>query len=215
LPFDLIQVHLYSASRAGAVFLPLTLVIAALSRWSGGLLDRFGPRLPLTIGPSIAALGFALLALPGMDAPYWATFLAPMMILGLGLAVSVAPLTTSVINAVPAHRAGVASGINNAVAEVAALLAVAIFGAVAVNVFNPAVNRRLATQVASAEVTRAVESAHGKFVIEPARLPVREEDRRIAESMVRESLALSIRVVMVLAAALALAGAACAAVAMR
>jgi EmrB/QacA subfamily drug resistance transporter len=215
LPFDLIQVHLYSASRAGAVFLPFTLVIAALSRWSGGLLDRFGPRLPLTIGPSITALGFALLALPGMEGPYWATFLAPMIILGLGLAVSVAPLTTSVMNAVPTHQAGVASGVNNSVAEVAALLAVAIFGAVAVNTFNPEVDRQLATQAVSAEVTRAVESARGKFVIEPARLPAREEDRRIAESMVRESLARSIRVVMVLAAALALAGAACAAVAMR
>jgi EmrB/QacA subfamily drug resistance transporter len=215
LPFDLIQVHGYSATLTGAVFLPFTLVMAALSRWSGGLLDQYGARLPLTIGPSIAAVGFALLAMAGTGGPFWATFLAPMVVLGLGMAVSVAPLTTSVINAVPTHQAGVASGVNNAVAAVASLLAVAIFGAVALNAFNSALDDRLASEPVSAEVKRAVEAARGKFVIAPAPASVREEDRRIARSIVTDSLATSIRLVMWLGAALALAGAGCAALLIR
>ncbi len=212
LPFDLIQVHGYSATLAGAVFLPFTVIMGGLSRWSGGLLDRFGARLPLIIGPSIAALGLALLALPGGGGP-WAAFLLPMAILGLGMAVAVAPLTTSVINAVATHQAGVASGINNAVASVASLLAVAIFGAVALADFNRALDHRLATQTVSSKVKRAVEGARGKFVIEPALATVQGEDRRVTEAIVRDSLADSIRLAMLLAAALALAGAVCAALA--
>src|SRR5438874_2692584 len=124
LPFLLIQVHGFSATLAGAVFLPFTIIMAVLSRWSGGLINRFGARLPLTIGPAIAAIGFVLLPTAGDS---YAALLVPMIVLGLGMAVTVAPLTTSVINAVPERQAGVASGINNAVASLASLLAVAIF----------------------------------------------------------------------------------------
>ena len=120
---------------AGAAFLPFTVIMALLSRWSGGLLDRFGARLPLVIGPSITALGFGLLALAVGGGAYW-SFLVSLAVLGLGMAISVAPLTTTVINAVPAHQTGVASGINNAVASLAGLLAVAIFGAVAHGIYD-------------------------------------------------------------------------------
>ena len=95
--------------------------MAVLSRWAGSLLDRFGARLPLIIGPAIAGVGFVLLALPGAAHSYLA-LLAPMIVLGLGMAITVAPLTTSVINAVPERQAGIASGINNAVASLASLL---------------------------------------------------------------------------------------------
>jgi EmrB/QacA subfamily drug resistance transporter len=213
LPFDLIQVHLYSATVAGAAFLPFTLMMGALSRWSGGLLDRFGARLPLIIGPAITAVGFALLAWPGTGGSYATTFFLPMAILGLGMAVAVAPLTTAVINAVPTHRAGVASGVNNAAAAVASLLAVAIFGAVALNVYDRELDRYLAAQTVSAEVKQAVESARGKFVAEPALARLQGEDRQIADMIVRASLADSIALVMWLAAALALLGALCAATA--
>jgi EmrB/QacA subfamily drug resistance transporter len=212
LPFDLIQVHLYSATLAGAAFLPFTLVMGALSRWSGGLLDRFGARLPLIIGPAIAAVGFALLALPASGGSYAATFLLPMLILGLGMAVAVAPLTTAVINAVPTHRAGVASGVNNAAAAVASLLAVAISGAVAINVFDRKLDRHLATRTVSSEVAAAVQAAHGKFVAEPALAGLQGEDRQVADIIVRAALADSIALVMWLAATLALLGALCAAI---
>ena len=156
-----------------------------------GLLDRFGARLPLVVGPAVAALGLALLALSPGGWPYWAAFLLSIAVLGLGMAV--APLTTSVINAVPTHQAGVASGVNNAVASVASLLAVALFGAIALNDFNRALDHRLTTQTVSSEVKRAVEGARGKFVIEPALAAVQGCDRRVTESIVRNALAESIR----------------------
>ena len=111
----------------------------------------------------------------------------------------------------PTHQAGVASGVNNAVASVASLLAVALFGAIALNDFNRALDHRLTTQTVSSEVKRAVEGARGKFVIEPALATVQGDDRQVTESIVRDALAESIRLAMLLAAALALAGAVCAA----
>jgi EmrB/QacA subfamily drug resistance transporter len=133
LPFALISVHGYSATMAGAVFLPFTAIMAVLSRWSGGLLDRFGARLPLVAGPAIVAVGFVLFALAGPDTSYAMAFLLPVSIVGLGMAVTVAPLTATVIAAVPGHQTGVASGINNAVSSVASLFAIAAFGALALH----------------------------------------------------------------------------------
>jgi len=204
-------VHLYSATLAGAVFLPFTLMMGALSRWSGGLIDRFGARAPLIIGPAITAAGFALLALPGIDGSYATTFLLPMAVLGVGMAIAVAPLTTAVIGAVPTHRAGVASGINNAAAAVANLLAVAVLGAVALSVYDRDLDRHLAAQPVSADVRAAVQESRGKFVAEPALARLQGDDRQAAETIVRGALADSIALVMWLAAALALTGAACAA----
>ncbi len=208
LPFDLIQVRGYSATLAGAVFLPFTIVMGVLSRWSGGLADRFGARLPLTIGPAIAAIGFALLAVsPGQS--YWTAFLLPITVLGFGMAVSVAPLTMTVINAVPKHRSGVASGINNAAARVAGLLAVAIFGAVALADYNRALDQRVATL--PIEARHVIERARGTFAFDRALEGIPGETRRIAEPAIKDALAESIRHVLLLAAALALAGSVCAA----
>ena len=207
LPFALIQVQGYPAAVAGAAFLPFTVIMGALSRWGGGLLDRFGARAPLIIGPAIAALGLALLAWPVGGGTYGA-FLVPIAILGFGMVITVAPLTATVINAVPAHETGVAAGVNNAVASVANLMAVAILGALALGLYDGALDRHLAASAASPAVTQAVAAAHGQFVTAPALAMVQGDDRAIAERIIKAALAGSIRTIMLVCAALALAGAA-------
>jgi EmrB/QacA subfamily drug resistance transporter len=211
MPFLLIQARGHSATAAGAAYLPFTLVLGVLSRWSGGLLDRFGARGPLIIGPTLAALGFLSLSAAGL---YWTTLLA-MTLLGFGMAVTVAPLTATVLNAVPASRTGVASGVNNAVAAVGSLLAIAVLGSLALGVFDHSLDQHLATAHASTAVAQAVHAARGAFDIPtlPANLSAPEQE--LGRSIIRDSLAATVRVVLWTAAALALASALSAAFTVR
>ena len=143
LPFTLIRAHGFTATQAGAALLPVPVIIGSLSRVAGGLTDRFGARAMLTAGPLIAGVGLALLALPDLRTPYWLGFFPALIVLGFGMTVTVAPLTIAVMAAVPRRRAGVASGINNAIARVAALLAVAVLGIVFVFSYRAALTAGL------------------------------------------------------------------------
>ena len=138
---------------------------------------------------------------------YW-QFLGAIVILGFGMVVTVAPLTTTVINAVPAHQVGVASGVNNAVSSVANLLAVAILGGIAVATLNHALDRDLQAAVLSETTKQAIEAARGKLVIEPALAKVQGVDRPMAKLILKGALAESIRSVLLVAALLALSAAA-------
>src|SRR5690606_20085476 len=130
VPLNLIQVQNYSATAAGAALLPFILLVFLLSRSAGGLVDAYGQKLPLIVGPLIAGVGYLLFAWPSVGGGYWPAFCPGAFVLGFGMAVGVAPLTTTVMNSVATRVAGTASGINNAASRVAALLAVALFGAV-------------------------------------------------------------------------------------
>ncbi len=135
-PLNLIQVQGYSTTATGAAILPLILLMFFLSRWSGGLVVRYGSRGPLIVGSLIVALGFVVFAVPTIGGHYWTTFFPAILILGLGMAVTIAPLTTVVMNSVNKDRAGTASGINNAVARVAGVLAIAVLGILMAKAFG-------------------------------------------------------------------------------
>jgi EmrB/QacA subfamily drug resistance transporter len=143
-PLNLIQVQGYSATAAGASLLPAILLMSLLSRWAGGLVARYGPKGPLIIGPLVTALGFVLLAVPSVGGSYWKAFFPAVAVLGFGMTVTVAPLTTVVMNSANQDRVGAASGINNAVARVAGVLAIAVFGLVMVMAFTSRLDHNLA-----------------------------------------------------------------------
>ena len=157
-PMDLIQIQRYSATQAGAAFLPFVAIMFGLSRWAGGLVARYGSRLPLTVGPLVAACGIALFALAPQNGNYWTAFFPAVTVMGLGMAISVAPLTTTVMNAVKDSESGLTSGINNAVSRLASLLAVAAFGAVLVAVFNRSLDRQLSHIALSPNVRAQVDA---------------------------------------------------------
>jgi MFS family permease len=204
-PMNLIQVQHYSATAAGAAALPLILLMFALSRWSGGLVTRFGPKLPLVVGPLIAAVGFAMFAVPAVGGSYWRAFFPAFLVLGFGMAVSVAPLTTTVMTAVDRDHSGVASGINNAVARVAGLLAIAVFGIVMVKTFEIRLHHELA-------LIEAPQGAHEKLRSERTKLAaidltsdVAPEFRKTVRADVSDAFVLAFRIIAFSCAALAIA----------
>jgi len=143
IPLGLIRVHGYSATEAGASFLPFPAMLFMLSRWSGTLIDKYGPRPPLVIGPALAGVGLLLLAWPETGTPYTMTYMPGVIVLGLGMAICIAPLTTTVMNAVDDQHAGIASAVNNAASRVAGLLSVAAVGPILVPVFMMALEPRI------------------------------------------------------------------------
>jgi hypothetical protein len=115
------------------------LILFSLSRWAGGLINRYGAKLPLMVGPSVAGVGFLLFARTGLDGNYWTQYFPAVVVLGFGMVITISPLTTAMLGAVSQDHAGIASGVNNAVARTASLVAVAVFGIVVAGIFYNAV----------------------------------------------------------------------------
>lgn len=202
-PLNLIQVQHYSATEAGAALLPLILILFFLSHWSGGLIDRYGARGPLTIGPIVAAVGFALAGKPGIGGSYWTTFFPAVSVLGLGMAICVAPLTTAVMNSVPVDQSGVASGFNNAVSRLASLLSVAVFGLVLLIAFRHDLKHRLNQFQVPVEERQGIEDQKSRLAA------IQTNDPR-AKRAVEEAFVYGFHRIIWLAVALSLASAACA-----
>src|ERR1700686_4058396 len=207
-PLNLIQVQKYSTAATGAAALPLILLLFFLSRWSGGLVARFGPKAPLIVGPLIAAAGFLLFALPSVSASYWTTFFPAFVVLGLGMAVSVAPLTAVVMSSVEQTRAGTASGINNAVSRIAGVLAVAILGIVMVSAFSHRLQQSLATLDLPPAVLHQIQSSEIRLAgLEvPSYLDARTSSA--LRAAIDQAFVLGFRLIMLLCAGLAVASAA-------
>jgi EmrB/QacA subfamily drug resistance transporter len=202
-PLNLIQVQGYSATAAGAAALPTILLLFLLSRWSGGLVARYGPRVPLILGPLVVAVGFGLFTIPSLGGSYWRTFFLPFLVLGFGMAVSVAPLTTVVMNSVPVSRTGTASGVNNAVARIASLLAVAVLGIVTLQAFRSSLDARPIL----AEVSPGVRQQIQARVIDLAaiQIPAEADPKQVPElkRAVKNSFIFAFRLVMWISAGLA------------
>jgi EmrB/QacA subfamily drug resistance transporter len=207
-PLNLIQVQGYSTTATGAAALPLILLMFFLSRWSGGLVTRYGPRAPLIVGPLIAAAGFALFAVPNVGASYWQAFFPAFVVLGLGMAISVAPLTTVVMSSVEQNRAGTASGINNAVARVAGVLAIAILGIVMVKLFSSSLNRSLAGQLLPPGILQYIQSNEIKLAGLDLHSGLDAKTTAVIRASISRAFVFGFRTVMLICAGLSLASAA-------
>jgi len=206
LPFDLIQVQGYAPTLAGAAFVPFILLMFLLSRWTGGLVHRYGAKLPLVIGPVITAIGFVLFALPGITSgpgSYWTTFFPAVLVMGLGMAITVAPLTTTVMGAVEQRHAGIASGINNAVSRTAGLLAIAVFGIVALAVFTSNLESHLATLHLAPGVSHLIDAQRTRLAGITIPTSVSGEMQTALKRAIDESFVSAFRLVSLLGAALA------------
>ena len=207
LPLNLIQVQHYSPTAAGAALLPFILIMSLLSRWSGGLVSRYGPKLPLVGGPVVTAVGYLLFLLPGIGGNYWTNFFPPVVVLGLGMAITVAPLTTTVMSSLSQNRAGIASGVNNAVARTASLIAIAVFGVVMLHVFKTHLHHRVSSANLPTPVAQSLQSQSIKLAAIDIPQNVNHGTQQLIRDAVDESFVFGFRWVMVIGAALAAASA--------
>lgn len=211
LSLNMVQAQGYSMAAAGFAFTPFALILTALSRWAGGLVDKGGPRLPLIVGPAIAGAAFLYMAFSGLsDGPshYWLTFFPGVILLGVGMGITVAPLTTSVMSSVASHFAGTASGINNAVSRTAGVLAIAVVGAVALIVFAHALQSRTAPIEISGDARTALSAEAAR--LGAAVVPAQVGADRVAEvqAAIRLAFVDAFRIVMLICTALSWIGAA-------
>jgi EmrB/QacA subfamily drug resistance transporter len=205
LPFNLIQVQGYSATQAGAALLPFVLMMFLLSRWAGGLVGRYGAKLPLVVGPIVASAGFALFMLPGAAAgSYWTSFFPAVFVMSLGMATSVAPLTTTVMGAVEERHAGIASGVNNAVSRTAGLISIAVLGIVMTGAFARNFNARLQQLELPSETRAVLEAQTSRLATINIQDGLSVETKQAVKRAVEESFISGFRVVILIASALAL-----------
>jgi EmrB/QacA subfamily drug resistance transporter len=203
IPFDLINVQGYAPSEAGAALLPFVAIMFAFSRFSGGLVARIGARFPLAAGAALAGAGFLVFAFAGVRHSYWTTFFPGALLLGCGGALFVAPLTTTVMDAIDVSHAGVASGVNNAVSRVAGLIAIAVLGIALANVFEARLTSVLSGTSISRASRAAVASQRSAIVAGAVPAGIAGNDRQVVGDAVRTAFAAGFRTAMFVCALLA------------
>ena len=206
LPLNLVQVQGYSATAAGAAIVPAILVLSLLSHYTGSLADRYGARFPLVLGPTIAAVGFAMFALPGVKSgSYWITFFPAALVLGVGLALQAPAVTTVALNSVKASHSGLASAINNAFSQTAGLLAIAVLGVLMFATFDANLDDRLAALELSPGVRQQLEEEKIKLGAAEAQEGLDTTLARAVDLAIDEAYVAGYRTVMLVAAAMSLA----------
>lgn len=196
------QVQELSPTLAGLALLPAILIITFLSGYGGTIADKFGPRVPMIVGPLLVSAGAALLVIPGVSANYFALFLPGLVLFGLGMSLVIAPLTKSAL-AVPEQFMGSASGVNNAVARTAALLAIAVLGAVAISFFRADLNGRINLAALSPEQKQSILAQANKLggITIPKNFDA--PSAQTAKLAVKQSFVHSFRIVLIITALLA------------
>jgi MFS family permease len=208
VPFLMMQVHGYSAFVTGSVFLPFVAMALLLGRLGGYILARFGIKMPLVAASLAAALGYALFAVPGVEhGSYWTSFFPAMVAQGFGMALAITPLTTVALGSVESEHSGLASGVNNAAARVAAPLAVAVLSVFVYEVFSTTLDTRLDSMNLPAEVHSDMEVA--KADLAAAEAPASADSGTVThiERAIEESFVAGFRTVMLICVVLALASA--------
>ena len=204
LPFNFIQVQGFSATEAGAAFLPLILIIFLMSRQMGHVVDKYGARVPLIVGPVVAACGYILLSFPGTGANYWTDYFPGIVVLGIGIAACIAPLTTSVMSSVGTRFSGTASGVNNAVSRVAGLLAIAVFGIVLLHYFNGSLDIYMETAQMETEYISSVNDQRIRLAAMDMPTGMNTDTKITLRHAVNKSFVHGLRYVLYISAALSL-----------
>jgi EmrB/QacA subfamily drug resistance transporter len=208
LPFLMMQVHGYSALVAGSVFLPFVAMAFLIGRLSGRISARFGTKIPLVVASLAVLVGLLLFAVPGVEHDsYWTSFFPAMIVQGAGMALAITPLTTAALGSVDREHSGLASGVNNAVARVAGLMAVALLGVVVYGVFSMSLDARLHSMDLSEEVRSEMEAAKTHLGATEAPEGVNTGTEAHIERAIDESFVAGFRAVMLVSAGLALASA--------
>jgi MFS family permease len=207
LVLDIQQARGFSAVAAGASLLPLTATLLIGSPIAGRLADRVGPRIPMTLGPSLAGAGLLLAAATAHASSYWTSVFPAVLVFSVGLALTVAPLTTAVLSALEPRRAGIASGVNSAISRFGGLVAVAILPALSLVGFSHGLEERLSASPLDPAVRAAVlaDRAEQGALSPPADLP--PEERELIRDAVRQSFGDAFAWVMLVCALLLFAGA--------
>lgn len=207
LPFNLIQIQGYSATAVGAALIPFPLLVGGLSRWSGGLIVRFGARPLLIVGPIFTGIGFVLLGALGTDPSYWGSFFPGIFFIGLGIAISFAPLNTTVMSSVDRSDAGTASGVNKAVSRLSGMLSVALLGALAITFFGQQLTKKMQQENVPQQVQQRMLSE--KANLANAKIPknISTDIKMKLQQTVKASFLKSFSTVMYISAGLVIVGA--------